>query len=110
MTDTLFDLAPLVAPDHEPEATIEERFAAFHAANPQVADALEHYAEQWLAAGHSRVGVKALVERLRWESGVQTHGDAYRINNSLVSHYARLLIARRPEWADAIETRTLRAA
>ena len=110
MTDTLFDLAPLVAPDHEPEATIEERFDAFHAANPQVADALEHYAEQWLAAGHRRVGVKALVERLRWESGVQTHGDAYRINNSLVSHYARLLIARRPEWADAIETRTLRAA
>ncbi len=109
MTDTLFDLQPLVPPEHEPEATIEERFAAFHAANPHVADALEALAAQWFAAGHRKVGVKALVERLRWESGVQTHGDVYRINNSLVSHYARLLIARRPEWAEQIETRTLRA-
>lgn len=107
---TLFDLAPLVTPDYEPELTLAERFAAFHAANPHVADALEALAAQWLAAGNRRLGAKALVERLRWESGLRTQGEAYRINNSHVSFYARLLIERHPEWADAIETRELRAA
>lgn len=103
------DLSPLTEPDYTPEATLAERFAAFHRANPHVADALEHLAEQWLAAGHSRVGMKALVERLRWESGIRTVGGAYRINNSHVSFYARLLVERRPEWADAIEMRRAQA-
>lgn len=100
------DLAPLVTPDYAPELTLSERFELFHAANPHVADALETLAAQWLAAGHRKVGMKALVERLRWESGISTVGDAYRINNSHVAFYARLLLDRRPEWADAIETRT----
>jgi hypothetical protein len=99
------DLSPLTEPDYAPTASLADRFDAFHAANPHVADALEHLAEQWLAAGHRRVGMKALVERLRWESGIRTAGSAYRINNSHVSFYARLLIERRPEWVDCIETR-----
>ena len=109
MTQMQLDLAPLVTPDYAPDLTIAERFDAFHAANPHVADALEALAEQWLAT-NSRVGVKALVERLRWEAGIQTTAADYRINNSLTAHYARLLIQRRPEWADRIETRQLRAA
>lgn len=99
----------LVEPEYHAEATLAERFAAFHQANPNVADALEALAAQWLAAGHRKVGMKALVERLRWESGIRTAGDVWRINNSHVAFYARLLIERRPEWADAIETRAAQA-
>ena len=109
MSQLALDLPALVVPEYEREATIAERFAAFHAANPHVADALEKLAGQWLAI-HPRVGVKALVERLRWESGIQTHGGAYRINNDYTSHYARLLIERHPSWGDRINVRELRAA
>ena len=100
------DLAPLVEPIYETGMTLEERFEAFHAANPHVADALESLAAQWLSR-HRKVGVKSLGESLRWASGLQTDGDPYRINNSYLSRYARLLIERHPEWADSIETRSL---
>lgn len=100
----VLDLPALVTPEVPAGATLPERFAAFHGANPHVADALEALAAQWLAR-RPRVGVKALVERLRWESGIATEGDAYRLNNSFTAFYARLLIERRPEWADSIETR-----
>lgn len=103
------DLAPLAEPDYDPELTIEQRFCLFHAENPHVADTLEALAAEWLAAGNRRLGVKALVERARWESGLHTTGSAWRINNSFTSHYSRLLVQRHPEWADAIETRTLRS-
>ena len=86
--------------------TLDERFDLFHAHNPHVADALETLAAQWLSR-RPKVGVKALVERLRWEAGMQTEGDEYRINNSLVSRYARLLLARHPEWSGRIEVRAL---
>ena len=100
------DLRPLTQPLYAPGMTLEERFEAFHAANPHVADALESLAAQWLSR-HRKVGVKSLGETLRWASGIQTDGDPYRINNSYLSRYARLLIERHPEWADSIETRSL---
>ena len=103
------DLSPLTEPDYSESMSLAERFAEFHAQNPHVADALERLAEQWLAAGNRKVGMKALVERLRWESGIRTEGSAYRLNNSWPAFYARLLIQRRPEWADRIETRRAQA-
>ena len=99
------DLAELVVPEYSESMTLAERFSEFHRHNPHVADALERLAEQWLAAGNRKVGMKALVERLRWESGIRTAGGSYLINNSHVSFYSRLLIERRPEWSDCIETR-----
>lgn len=110
MTETLFDIAVLVTPTGARSLTIAERFDVFHAANPWVADALEALAADWLAHGHNRVGVKALVEIVRWQYGRRTRGSAFRLDNTLTSHYARLLIERRPEWAQHIETRELRAA
>lgn len=110
MTEQLtLDLSPLVEPDYAPHLTIAERFSLFHAANPHVADTLEALAAQWLAR-HDRVGMKALYERARWETGIRTEGDVWRLNNDWTAHYARLLIQRRPEWADAFRLRELRAA
>jgi len=109
MIPTLFDLEPLVQPDYAPELTLAERYAAFIASNPGVLDAFEHTAAQWLDAGHARVGMKAVAERIRWETGVRME-QAWKVNNSYVAFIARDLIARRPEWADRIETRTQRAA
>lgn len=105
MSQPTLDLTPLDVPDYAPELTIAERFDAFHEANPHVADALEALAGQWLAR-HKRVGMKALVERLRWESGIQTTG-VWKLNNNFTSLYARLLLARHPEWVGRIETRAL---
>ncbi|MDF9717378.1 hypothetical protein [Nocardioides sp. ChNu-99] len=110
-TDTAqleLDLSPVVEPEYAAHLTPAERFELFHATNPHVADALERLAAQWLRH-HDRVGIKALFERLRWESGIQTAGDPYRLNNNYTAFYARLLIDRRPEWRDCFATRAQRS-
>jgi hypothetical protein len=99
-----------VAPEHCPEATLAERFEAFHALNPWVADELEELAVEALAFGEKRIGIKHFVEVLRWNYRRATTGDEWRLNNNWTSRYARLLIERRPELAQVIETRELRAA
>ena len=109
MSAAQLELFPIVEPTYAPEATLAERFAAFHAQNPHVADALEVLAGQWLAAGHKRASMDALMHRLRWESGIQTRGDVWRLNNSWTAFYVRLLIERRPEWAEAFQTRRSQA-
>jgi hypothetical protein len=102
-------LDPIVEPTYTPGLSIPERFAMFHAANPHVARALEALAAQWLIH-NDRASINALFERLRWESGITTVGDAYQLNNDYRADYARLLIDRHPEWADAFRLRRRKAA
>ena len=112
MTDAqlALEMADLVIPEPEPEQTIGERFEAFHAANPWVLQALIALAENARAHGETRVGVKALFERLRWSYNRATTGDVWRLNNSYTSRYARLIAEQRPDLAPMIQTRKLRAA
>lgn len=112
MTDTVqltLPIGPLAQVDGR-HLTIDERFAAFDAANPWVYAALEKLTADWLYTGHKRVGMKMLTEVLRWQYARQTTGSDFKLDNSLTSRYARKLVAEHPEWAGAIEMRKLRAA
>ncbi len=109
-TDQLaLDLAPVVQPATV-GGSIQERFEAFHDANPWVCRALEQLTADLVGRGRRRIGIKSLFEVLRWHYNRATEGDDFRLNNSYTSRYARLLIDRHPEWADVFETRELRAA
>ena len=102
---TQLALFPLTTVDYEPHQTLAERFDAFHQANPHVAGALEHLAALWFEAGNAKCSAKALAEALRWQVGLQTRGEPWKLNNSYVAFYARLLVERRPEWAGRFEFR-----
>jgi hypothetical protein len=104
------DLGSYVAPQPTRKgATIQERFDAFNAANPWVLRAMESVTRQWLAAGHTKFGTKGLAEILRWEYGRRTTGEPFKISNDFTSRYARLLIARNPDWKDVFDLRPLKA-
>lgn len=104
------DLSPLVTPDIDPKASLEDKFKAFHSSNPHVLVALETLARQYFAAGRKRIGIGMLFEVLRYQSGIQTTGDEYALNNNHRAFYARLMVDRQPEWADAFQMRARRAA
>lgn len=98
----LFALPPMVTvPAY---ATLAERFEAFHALNPQVYDALRGMALQMKRRGMRRYSIKAMWEVLRFQ-GIAAHGDAYKLNNSFASAYARLLMEREPELDGFFEVR-----
>jgi len=97
-------LTPLVAPPKR-RGTIDERFAEFHASNPQVYRNLVALAHRAFAAGRDRLGMKQLWEVLRWEYALGTTGDTYKLNNDYTALYARLLAANEPELAHVFETR-----
>lgn len=99
---TLFDVAPL---PHE--ATLDERFAAFIAANPH---ALAHFRDLALPilANGRRTSMKALVEQARYShAAFAPVGSDFKIDNSIVSRLSRALMERYPELRDAFVTRAL---
>ena len=100
------DLSPIVEPTYTPGMTLDERYAAWREVNGHVIDACEAYASTWLAR-HRSVGVKAIFEALRWQSGISESGSVWKLDNRMTSRVARDLLARHPEWEGRIFTRAL---
>ena len=109
MTETLFDIAPLVTPEPDRTLTIQQRYEAWIAANRWVLVVMERLVSDLIRVGHTHVGIKQCWEVLRYEYG-RTTGDRFKANNDFTSRVARDLLAMHPEWSDFIETRELRAA
>lgn len=107
--EALFDVSDLPTLTAPPAGSIEDRFRAFHEANPWVYDRLRILALDMVGRGHKRIGIGQLWEVLRWQyARATTSGDGLKLNNDYRSRYARLLAENTPELAEAFETRRLR--
>jgi hypothetical protein len=98
-------------PDDGPPRTIQQRFEAFHAANPAVYRKLCELTTDLVAKGRTRLGIGMLWEVLRWH-WMMTTADAasdFKLNDHYRSRYVRLMLAERPEWDGVFELRNLRA-
>ena len=111
MTDPALDFTPITPVHFGKHAvlTIDQRFHIFHSRNPHIYRNLHA-----LALHAKRLGLKysinALYEKLRWDYGVATKGDAFTLNNNYRALYARMLMDRSPELAGYFETRSRRSA
>ena len=101
----------LVRAQCEQGATIQERFEAFHRANPWVYDALVKLAADMFSRGRSRIGIGMLMEIVRWNYYRTTTeaADTFKINNNYRSRYVRLMLEKHPDWAGKFEMRVLRS-
>jgi hypothetical protein len=90
-----------------PRSEIEWFFQKFHRANPEVFRRLERGALEWASSAPKRIGVKRLIENLRY-SAIQlddSFWNEYKLNDHNTALYARLLIHRHPRLAGIIELR-----
>jgi len=92
--------------------SIQERFLAYHAANPEVYDAIVSIARRIKERGLKKVGIGLIWERLRWLSYMkiddQQEAEKYRFPNDYRSRYARMVMEREVDLRDLFNTRTLR--
>ena len=79
------------------QSQLEEKFLEFHSRHPEVYDALSLLAHQWRRQKpHARLGIKMLMERVRWELALGARDESPRLNNNHSAFYARLLMAQEP--------------
>lgn len=91
----LYDVAPNVV----------ESFCSYHVENPQVWNLLIKFAKQLKAAGRNSYSIVSIFERIRWHAAVETNGDQFKLNNNYRSCYARMLMAKHPEFEGMFELR-----
>lgn len=90
MSDTYLQIPRLAQSVSNPTSTIQERFEAFHRANPSVLKVIISIARELRNAGMSKFGISLVYERIRWLYAIQTHGDDYKVNNDFRAFYARV--------------------
>jgi len=86
---------------------ISMNFAKFHQANPHVYRALVNLARAWKDAGHKDCAMDMLFAKLRWDYGIETHGEQFKLNNNYRSMYTRLIEANEPDLTGFITKRPL---
>lgn len=77
-----------------------ERFNDFHRDNPKVYSLYKKFANELLDSGCKRIGSKAIVERIRWETAISTTDIDYKINNDYTPLYARQFVTDFPDHLD----------
>lgn len=101
-----FDDAPRIRKHF---ASLDERFQAFHRANPHIYRLLVMYAREARDRGFEHYGMKALWEVVRWNEYVRKTDETFKANNSFTSRYARMIMAQEKDLAGFFETRKMRS-
>ena len=92
-------------PDLPQHTSIDDRWRAFHAANPHVYRAIVSVARDLKHKGWRRAGMKQIFEHLRWKYAIATKGDQWRLNNDFTSIYSSQVMTREPDLAGFFEIR-----
>ena len=70
---------------------------AWHNKNPHVYELFERFTMGAISKGHTRLSAWLVVNRIRWETTVETSGSDFKISNDYIAYYARLFHAWNPE-------------
>ncbi len=75
-----------------------DKFNEFHRENPKVYASFKKFAFELIEAGCGHLGAKQIIERVRYETAIQTQGDPdFKINNNHTCFYSRLFCVDYPE-------------
>ena len=87
----------------------EAKFNKFHRDNPKVYELFKKFTFEFIEAGAKNTGSKAVIERIRWFTTVETTGKRYKINNNYTCMYSRLFMRDFPQYTGLFRTRELKS-
>jgi len=73
-------------------------FENFHENNPRVYELFILFTSRVIGRGFKHYSADAIVHRIRWETGVETRGDEFKLNNNYISAYARMFERDFPQY------------
>jgi hypothetical protein len=80
----------------------------WHKNNPDVWGRFETYTLEAIQAGRKHYSHWAIVNRIRWNTEIETKGGDFKISNDYIGFYARLFHARYPEYKGFFKLKPLK--
>lgn len=86
----------------------KRKWWAWHRSNPHVYHLFKRFTFEALGKGHEHLGAWLVINRIRWETNIETTGDDFKISNDYIAYYARLFMAEFPEHEGLFRTKTMK--
>jgi len=91
-----------------PDTQIARKWLAWHKANPQVYELFVRFTLSAINRGHSKLSAWLIINRIRWETVVETQGEDFKISNDSIAYYSRLFMYHYPEYAGFFRIKPLK--
>jgi hypothetical protein len=92
----------------EDKPTNKERWWAWHKKNPKVWVLFQKFTFEAIRSGRKNYSHWAVMQRIRWETDVNTKGDCFKISNDFICYYARYFIHTHPQHSHFFRIRPLK--
>jgi len=92
--------------DQPQEPELMRQFKAYHEKNPEVYKLFCHFTREAIDAGRKHFGAKAIWERMRWYTSIETRCPSkLKLCNTWTAFYARLFMFDHPVHAGFFRTK-----
>ena len=81
---------------NDPLRDLVNEFKTFHSKNPEVYELFKTFTFRAINAGHIRLSSEMIINRIRWETSVETTDKDYKINNDYKPFYSRMFMNEYP--------------
>ena len=92
----------------EVNVDVKQKWWGWHKLNPHFYEMFERFALTLISNGHSNSSAWLIVNRIRWETAIETKSDNFKISNDYIAYYARLFMAYNPEHDGFFRTKKLK--
>jgi hypothetical protein len=87
----------------------KKKWWAWHLKNPHVYCLFKRFTFEALdKRRHKNLGAWLVVNRIRWETSIETKGEDFKISNDFIAYYARLFMAQHPEYKGLFRTKKMK--
>lgn len=77
---------------------LKQKWWEWHKENPHVYELFKHFTMIAIKRGHRNLSAWLIVNRIRWETSIETKGNDFKISNDFIALYARLFMKEHPEY------------
>lgn len=86
----------------------KKKWWIWHKENLQVWEKFREYTLEAINSGRRHYSHWAIINRIRWNREIETHGGEFKISNDFICFYARLFHAKFPEHGDFFKIKSLK--
>ena len=84
--------------------SLKRKFDVYISENPRVYEMFEMFAMKVIATGRKNFGAKAVIERMRWYTAIETN-TYFKLNNNYTAFLVRMFEERNPLYKGFFRTR-----
>ena len=86
---------------------IKRKWWIFHHDNPTIYELFKRFTFEVIERGHDKYSSKAIFERIRWHTDIETNGDEFKMSNNYTPYYARFFMHEHPQYEGFFRTQIL---